>query len=143
MTRICSTIFLGVGVALCVSGMVACTTTEPGWDVPHYEKTGVEPQIGSYVSPDLPTAVHVVDRGGGLYVRFSRDGYTSHMCPIVDGAFYGEWGQINGTHCPTDAFCISGHFTSSTSASGSYRTGAACRPSLEIVTWTAELATDP
>lgn len=120
--------------------IVGCTITfdEPGWDVPKQEATGVVPALGTFYGDAAIIRVTSVD--GSLYAWFSRNGgYSWHSGIVENGRFYIEWGEIGGTHCPTDAFCISGHFTTPTTAEGCYRRGSSCQPGIDLVEWQATL----
>ena len=89
--------------------------------------TFVEPEIGWY---HFSQAGHFrVFEGDYLkikFISFSRDGYRYDAIPVVAGAFFRQWGQRGGTHCPTDAYILSGHFTSPTTAEGYIRYGSNC-----------------
>jgi len=50
-----------------------------------------------------------------------------HPRPFERGTFRIEWGEIGGTHCPTDGFCMTGHFVSPTQAVGEVYNSFACK----------------
>ncbi len=90
-----------------------------------YPPTGLTPEVGTYsFSQDGSFAVDYVD--GELHVLFTTS-QAYYTVELNDGAFLGQWGEIGGTHCPTDAFIIRGHFTSPTSAEGEVNYGYACQ----------------
>ena len=71
-----------------------------------------------HIEPDWDDAVQ-----GGTYGDYPTSGTTE----VINGRFQWQWGEINGYHCPTDGFCFSGHFTSSTTAEGQIDFHYACQ----------------
>ena len=83
--------------------------------------TFVNPEIGYYQGDDTGVSFSVIEENGIKFVL-----HRGRKCAIIAGKFYRQWGEQGGTHCPTDAYTISGHFTSPTEASGLFRTGYDC-----------------
>ena len=52
------------------------------------------------------------------YISFSRDGYRYDSIRVLDGSFAKVWGDIGGTHCPTDGYVLSGRFENPSRATG-------------------------
>jgi len=92
---------------------------EHGYGLDASSATGVTPEIGSFSFNQEGSFAVVSDPATGLRsVRFSRDKYRYDLIPVVDGAFFFEHGQINGTDSPTDGYAISGHFITPAEAEG-------------------------
>lgn|GEM_PF-1946958 len=120
--------------------VTSCTTsfTPSGWGVPKPEKTNVEPRVGWFNDSNGFVRFEVTKEDGKYFGRYSRNGgYSWHWFPIENGSFYYEWGQWHGTHCPTDAYCISGWFTSPDTAEGFIRYGFNCDSNDEVKQWHA------
>jgi len=99
---------------------------------PAFPPTNIDPEIGFYYPTDdsqvsVYFQVFQDDDSGNLYIWFSRDGYRYDAIKVVDGAFHRQWGEVGGTHCPTDAYTLSGHFISPTLVEGRYREGYNCQ----------------
>lgn len=94
------------------------------WNMAPPNGTGIVPQTGSYsFEPQFGNdAKHfeIIENSGKKFIHFSRDNYRFDDIEIINGAFLHEWGDIlpGGNHFPTDAFAISGAFTSETKATG-------------------------
>jgi hypothetical protein len=84
------------------------------------------PMLGSYLF-STTGYFNVVDSGGARYVRFSVDGLRYDTIPIINGRFSYQWGQINGTHCPTDGYILSGRFIHGWRAEGTISYMTNCR----------------
>lgn len=115
-----------------------------GWGVPSPTRTGIVPEEGHFGlaggDPEDALSFQVISDGSEQYVSYSSDGYNYLTIPIENGGFYYEWGEIGGTHCPTDAFCVSGWFTSPTEAQGYKRFGSACRTRTRVTSWQSVLS---
>lgn len=89
--------------------------------------TNVDPEVGYYAG-EIGFRVDQNANSGRKYIVFSTDGYHSMRIFIFRGVFYKRWGDYpGGTHCPTDAYIISGHFISPTEAEGQIRYGSDCQ----------------
>ncbi|MFA6382618.1 MAG: hypothetical protein WCX08_05110 [Candidatus Buchananbacteria bacterium] len=111
------------GICLIVGMALGCPSSFP--------RTGIVPEIGNYsFSQDGNFAVWQDGEAGQIYLRFSSDGYRWDNIPVIAGTFYRQWGEIGGTHCPSDAYILSGHFTSPTHAEGHIQYGYNC-----VYTW--------
>ena len=89
------------------------------YNINSFSATGIVPEEGSYSFSQKGVFKVIVDGATGLSsVRFSSDGYRFDTFPVQNGSFQMRWGQINGVHCPSDGYAISGHFVSPTSAKG-------------------------
>lgn len=94
------------------------------WYMPDPPKTGISPMVGKYTltsvdSNDYIIYFSVVEELGIKYVRFASDGYRYDKIEIVNGSFFHTWGL--GPNWPTDAYGISGCFTSTSKAEGLYK----------------------
>lgn len=109
-------ILLGIFFAFVLAG---CTTTSDSgeWNLPETAGTGIDPTVGGY-SFSATGCFSVIEEAGRKYVRFSEDCARYDKIEIVNGAFFNEWGEIDGMHCPSDGYAISGAFNSKTDASG-------------------------
>ncbi|MDZ4859130.1 MAG: hypothetical protein SGI88_09095 [Candidatus Hydrogenedentes bacterium] len=87
--------------------------------------TFINPQDGPYSFDQLGQFTVDVSKNGEVII-FSVDGFRFDEIPVVNGAFFNQWGDLNGTHCPTDAYILSGHFVSPTRAKGDIRYGSGC-----------------
>ena len=114
--------------------LCSCTLSE-GWGVPGPKKTGAVPSTGWFSGDDVSFSVAMKD--GKNYVTYSRDNYNHLTFPVKNSGFYYQWGEISGTHCPTDAFCISGWFTSADTAEGFIRYGSGCGTTGDVMKWQA------
>lgn len=101
--------------------MMACPLSSP------FPPTGIEPEIGYYTGAE-GVNFRVYEDNGKKYLYFSSDNYRYDSILVNNGAFHRQWGQgTGGVHCPTDAYILSGHFTSSTIAEGRIRYGQNCQ----------------
>ena len=90
-----------------------------------YPETGVDPEVGFYNIHSYFEVYQDIDTGN-KYIKYSADGYRFDDILIINGAFHNQWGSSSGTHCPTDAYTISGHFISPTVVEGRIRYGSNC-----------------
>lgn len=102
--------------------------SEP-WFMPSPPSTDISPLPGLYTfTPKDSTGldyghretIRVVEESDKKYVEFASDGWRFDRTEIINGAFYIEWGLGPGSW-PTDAYAISGCFTSETRAEGLYK----------------------
>ena len=80
--------------------------------------TFVDPKEGFYFFSGDACLFEVAKENGIKFLRFSRDCRRGDRIVILNGAFSYQWGQIAGTHCPTDGYILNGHFASETRAEG-------------------------
>jgi len=92
---------------------------------PFFPPTNIDPEIGDY-SGDIIFEVFTDEESGDKYILYSSDGYRYDEIFIFNGAFYYQWGESGGTHCPSDAYILMGHFISTTEAEGIVRFGSNC-----------------
>ncbi len=111
------------------------------WDPVPQEPTGINPTAGNWsanttstdpalnqdndqnpVRPLSHRGFSVVAQDATTsYVDFSADGYLWRTFPINSGAFsFVHGNNADATVCPTEGYVISGHFTSTTEASGRF-----------------------
>jgi len=100
---------------------------DDGWDLTTYAEANVIPNIGVYEF-SATGCFEVTDDpdSGGRIVFYASDCFNYRRMEIVNGTFYGTWGDIDGTHCPEDSFGISGHFKTPQSAAGTIKYAANC-----------------
>jgi hypothetical protein len=108
-------------VLVFVSG---CIILDP-WMMPVPNKTGINPTTGEY-SFSKDGCFEVVKEGCEKYVRFASDCSRFDEIPVENGAFIYRWGQIGGTHCPTDGYAISGSFVTKDRAEGTIKYAQGC-----------------
>ena len=106
-----------------------------GWELAQYSETDVIPNVGIYEFS--ATGCFEVRQDPEMDQRilfYASDCFNYRRMEIVNGTFYGTWGDIDGTHCPEDSFGISGHFNTPQSAAGiiKYATDCAIYESLEF-----------
>jgi hypothetical protein len=118
-----------IGVAVLALAIMAGCTGFPGWNMPAPHRTGVDPQLGKYTGNGFTCLFSVVagSTPGEKVIHFSRDHSRYDDIPIRNGGFEFEWGEIGGTHCPTDAYAISGWFVAPDRAVVNLKWGDACR----------------
>jgi len=121
----------------CAVFITSCGCNGDGWDVSAPPGTGVSPETGSYTFSQRGSFSVVQDlQTGDKFVRFASDSYRFDLIPVRDGRFERAWGQIGGTHCPTDSYRIAGVFETPTCARGQIQYAADCQvlgPSVEFV----------
>lgn len=88
-----------------------------------YGQTGFDPTCGKYSFSATRGYFSVILTDGKKYVRFASESWgKNNDIEVINGAFYYEWGEISewvpGSNHPTDSYAISGHFTSTSVASG-------------------------
>lgn len=98
------------------------------WNMPSPRQTNIVPKMGTYTFNRQGCFQLIEDNiGGPKFLVFSRDCYRKDKIFINNGSFSHEWGEINGTHCPTDAYAISGAFVTPTRAEGVIKSGYDCK----------------
>lgn len=101
--------------AVCLSALLS--GCPPGWDLPEPERTGIEPLPGDYTFNQRGCFSVRADDGRKVVV-FGADCFRFDEIKIEEGGFRHEHGEIDGTHCPTDSYGISGTFKTETRAEG-------------------------
>jgi hypothetical protein len=109
--------------------------------MPEPSQTGIDPVVGDDYSFSQSGCFSVFQypNSGKKVVRFARDCERYDVIPIVEGGFWHEWGDIDGRHCPTDAYAISGSFFTATRAQGTIKYGFDCHVTGET-SFVAEIA---
>jgi hypothetical protein len=123
-----------VGGALLIVGVnsliyLSCyDDDDDSWNMPEPSQTGIDPVVGDDYSFSQSGcfSVYQYPNSGKKVVRFARDCERYDVIPIVEGGFWNEWGDIDGRHCPTDAYAISGSFVTETRAEGTIKYGFGC-----------------
>ena len=111
----------------CAAAIAGCGGVG-GWNVSAPHGTGVSPEPGDYSFNQCGCFSVVQDsQTGGKYVRFASDCYRFDLIPVRNGRFQRTWGQIGGTHCPSDSFKLAGVFETPTRARGEIQYALACR----------------
>jgi hypothetical protein len=120
--------FPGIAFVLgCAAAIGGCGGLA-GWDVSAPPGTGVSPEAGEYSFTQQGCFSVVQEpQTGDKHVRFSSDCYRFDRIPIRNGRFERAWGQIGGTHCPSDSYKIAGVFETPTRARGEIQYAYACR----------------
>ena len=131
---------------LCIMSCSSDSPTEPPPPPPYnpfacrdWAPSGIDPPVGTF-EMDISSfyTFDVVEEGGRKRLDVSWDSaveggrygtYPTHGSEFVeDGVWQWQWGnRSGGTHCPTDGFCFSGHFTSETRANGTLQTMRDCQ----------------
>ncbi len=119
--------------------LAGCGGGGDGWDVSAPPAAGVLPQVGEYsFSQRGCFSVEHDPQTEENYVRFASDCHRFDRIPIHDGRFGRTWGQIGGTHCPTDSYKIAGVFETPTRARGRIQYARACQTTGPSVSFVAE-----
>lgn len=103
--------------------------TIPSWHLDRSSPNDIVPTYGEYkftTDQDISDPAHLAFRFNVLkdsatqkpVLEFSSDSFRFDRISISRGAFYREWGEIGGTHVPTDSYALSGHFTAPDKAEG-------------------------
>jgi hypothetical protein len=110
----------------CDSGSDSSTETD-GWKLAEYEDTDVIPNTGIYEF-SATGCFEVIDDpdSSNRLLFYASDCFNYRRMEIINGTFYGTWGDIDGTHCPEDSFGISGHFNTPHSAVGTIKYAVEC-----------------
>jgi hypothetical protein len=129
--------------SICLVALLSSCGSEDGggsWDLPKPSETGIDPLPGSYSFSQKGCFKVIQDTASSKkFVVFASDCFRSDQIEINRGAFRNTWGQIDGTHCPTDAYGISGSFVTPTRAEGTIKYGFDCEVTSEAA-FTAEFA---
>ena len=98
-----------------------------GWDLAQYEDTDMVPNTGVYEF-SATGCFEVVDdpESGDRILFYASDCFNYRRMEVLNGTFYGTWGDIDDTHCPTDSFGISGQFITPHSAVGVIKYASDC-----------------
>lgn len=117
----------GVVLAVLTSLLGAgCQDEKEGYGIDRVGGSGIVPSDGAYTF-SARGVFSVEESTSGKVLKFGAGGGRLDAIPIENGAFYYEWGQIGGTHCPTDGYAISGRFVSATQAEGNIAYAFACK----------------
>jgi len=109
-----------------------------GWLCQAYPGTGIVPQEGIWKGEAGYKRINFTVTGSRwMLLQNPHTGYLDHNIQFANGSFSFYFGQIGGTHCPIDSFCISGSFTSETEASGVLHLAYACNIT-DSFAWTAK-----
>lgn len=117
------------------------TESTTGWNLSKSTETNIAPDIGDYTFNQTGCFSVKEDSNENVYISFSSE---SGNCvrfdniEITNGAFYKEYGEIEGTNCPTDSYAISGSFITSSKAEGTIKYAYDCQIT-NTVTFVAEL----
>ncbi|MGB5986453.1 MAG: hypothetical protein WBG37_14200 [Desulfobacterales bacterium] len=112
--------------AACDSGSDGSAERD-GWELAQYDDTDVIPNVGNYEFS--ATGCFEVRQDPELDQRilfYASDCFNYRRMEIVNGTFYGIWGDIDGTQCPEDSFGISGHFNTPRTAVGTVKYARDC-----------------
>ena len=97
------------------------------WTLTFYRPTGIIPEVGVYQFSQQGCFEVRENSSGERYVVFAADCWNYQTIELHDGSFAYAWGEIGGTHCPTDSFGISGRFESPTKAAGMIKYAQSCQ----------------
>lgn len=118
-----------ISVVSVAVGLLGCEDWNPidPWNLGPYPPSYIDPELGRYEISTHDCFSVIEDGTGGKCVLFSTDCYRFDGISIVNGAFEHTWGQIGGTHCPTDGYKIVGYFETPTLAKGIIKYAYDCR----------------